>query len=521
MRAVAYSRVSTDEQAENGFSLPDQRDRMVRYCEERGLELVEVISDDYTGKTLSRPGLGRVSELAEQRAFDLLICIRLDRLARSNHLRRTYEEFLHGRGIAVLYCEQSFEATPAGRLQRGIMGELAEYEGELIKERTMRGRVRKATETGRGPVYYRTYGYRQISVPESQVIPEFANRSGELLVVPEEAAAVRRVYSLFAGGMTIERIAELLIREQIPSRMGGQWSPNSVRNILRNETYVGRLYYNRVNIARTGSTRRRIERDRAEWIMMPCPAIVDELLFGAAQARLDHNRDRMRGPRTDAWPLRGVVVCKRCIGLRFNRPLACAGVVGWNDRDVKIYRYYRCTSRRRLDIPDCQSREPADRLEARAFDELKIIAGRGMLGRLAERQARAAERASRQSGATRQTTVIEHALAALDNEESRLADVVLAGVSHTVVQAKVTEIGRRRRALLQDLAIIRANPQEAPGDARDRANEIAGWLRDHLKQAEDDQALRGELFRLFLRVRIYRGEEPEIEIRIPARLPGG
>ena len=125
MRAVLYSRVSTDEQAESGTSLRDQAERLARFAEERRFQIVESVSDDYTGKLLSRPGLNHVSDLADQRAFDVLICVRLDRLARVNYLRRQYEEFLHARGVTVQYVEQTFEKTPAGRLQSGIMGELA------------------------------------------------------------------------------------------------------------------------------------------------------------------------------------------------------------------------------------------------------------------------------------------------------------------------------------------------------------------------------------------------------------
>src|SRR5262249_45530274 len=148
--AVVYGRVSTDEQAEKGYSLPDQERKGRGKCEAENLRVLEVILDDFTGRRLDRPGLNRVSELAAGRAFDVLVCPRTDRVARKNHLRRSYEDWLAKKGIEVRYVDQRFDDTPSGRLQKGIQGELDEHESESIRTRTMTGRRRKA-ETGAMP----------------------------------------------------------------------------------------------------------------------------------------------------------------------------------------------------------------------------------------------------------------------------------------------------------------------------------------------------------------------------------
>lgn len=99
--AIVSGRVSTDEQAEKGYSLPEQEKKGVAFCASEKLSLLEVILDDHTGRRLSRPGLNRVSELAQARAFHVLVCPRTDRLARKNHLRRSYEDWLEKKGIEV------------------------------------------------------------------------------------------------------------------------------------------------------------------------------------------------------------------------------------------------------------------------------------------------------------------------------------------------------------------------------------------------------------------------------------
>ena len=64
-RALGYARVSTDEQREKGYSLPEQEAKIRAYCDRGGLELVEIVSDDFTGQLLERPGLSQVTRLAE------------------------------------------------------------------------------------------------------------------------------------------------------------------------------------------------------------------------------------------------------------------------------------------------------------------------------------------------------------------------------------------------------------------------------------------------------------------------
>jgi site-specific DNA recombinase len=296
VRALGYVRVSTDEQAEAGYSLPEQHDRITEYCRHHGLSLVEIISDDFSGKLLRRPGLTRVAQLAEGGMLDVLVCVKLDRLARHNYLRREFEERLAQHGIQVLFTEQQFEATPTGRLQKGIMGEFAEYESEVIRERTMKGRLKKATSKRVMPCRASPYGFHQISVAEAAIVPEYAGRAGELIVERDEAEVVRRVFALCAAGRSIRGIAAELNEQGSRARAGGLWGPSTLRNMLRNEAYVGRLYFGKRACQMSGEltpagnvrTQRRL-RARSEWIELTCPPIVSEAVFQGCQRQLDEN----------------------------------------------------------------------------------------------------------------------------------------------------------------------------------------------------------------------------------------
>jgi site-specific DNA recombinase len=198
-RAIIHPRVSTDEQAEKGYSLPEQERKAREFCEREGLSIHAVIGDDYTGRTLDRPGLNQISDLARKREFDVLVCVRTNRLARKAHLQRTYEEWLAKRGIEVRYVEQRFDNSVSGRFQKGIQAQVDEHEWDRLREITKEHREVKA-RGGAIPSGFGRYGYHQITVAESTVIPEYAGRSGHLLIVEKEAELVRRMFELCAAG---------------------------------------------------------------------------------------------------------------------------------------------------------------------------------------------------------------------------------------------------------------------------------------------------------------------------------
>jgi site-specific DNA recombinase len=520
LRALGYVRVSTDVQAEAGYSLPEQQDRITEYCRQNGIILVDTISDDFTGKILLRPGLGRVSELAEAQAFDVLICVKLDRLSRYNYLGRQYEKWLAERDIQVLFVEQRFEATPAGRLQRGIMGEFAEYELELIRERTMSGRLKRAVSEHVMPCKTDTYGYHYVTRAEAGVLPEYNGKAGHLVTIDEEAQIIRRIFEFCAAGRSIRSIAIALNEDGVRTRLGKLWSPATLRGILRNETYVGRLYYGKLacqmteNLTPSGNvSMRKTPRPRSEWVEMACPAIVTEELFQACQRRLDENQERLRGRPTRIWLLHGVVVCGKCKG-RHGAARSCTGYI--NRRKNCVYRRYVCTSIKKLESGShCGTAVEASRLEALALDALRRAAEPN---RLAEFARRDAEERQKQAGFPQEeVTRLQTALTGLDEEEGRLADGALRGFARHIVQEKVEALHQKREQLNRQLVEARSRLAYSitSQEAGERAEAAAARLRAALPTAEQDPQCLQELFRLFLEIRIYPDREPHIHAKVP------
>ncbi len=102
MRAVAYCRVSTEEQARSGFSIPDQEAALRGWCQQNGHELVEVIRDEgHSGAYLERPGLDRVRDLVEEGGVSLVVAQDADRITRDPGHRMLLDEEFDRRGCRL------------------------------------------------------------------------------------------------------------------------------------------------------------------------------------------------------------------------------------------------------------------------------------------------------------------------------------------------------------------------------------------------------------------------------------
>jgi DNA invertase Pin-like site-specific DNA recombinase len=142
VRAAIYARVSTLEQEPE-----NQLQELRRYVAARGWTAVEFTDHGVSGSKDRRPALDRLLADAKRRRFDVLVCWRLDRLGRNlRHLITLLEELL-ALGVAFVSLAEGIDATtPAGKLQMHILGAIAEFERERIRERVMAGLARARTQ---------------------------------------------------------------------------------------------------------------------------------------------------------------------------------------------------------------------------------------------------------------------------------------------------------------------------------------------------------------------------------------
>ena len=137
-RTVAYVRVSTEDQAASGLGMEAQRRKIEAAAIVQDLDIVETIVDDgQSGKTLNRPGVTRLLEMVDRGEIHGIIIMKLDRLTRSvADLGGLLDRFTK-RGVRLISCSESIDTESAGgRLVMNVLGSVAQWEREVIAERT-------------------------------------------------------------------------------------------------------------------------------------------------------------------------------------------------------------------------------------------------------------------------------------------------------------------------------------------------------------------------------------------------
>lgn len=331
-RGISYRRVSTDEQADKGFSLPTQLSEIELYATKNGVELVADFVDDFSGSVLERPGLTAARACLKAGRADLIIALDSDRLTREPiHYMLLREEFSQY-GVELHYAKRGrVDLNDFGQmLVEDFYGRFAHEWKRKIIEATTRGRRGKAKQGhvivhGRPP-----YGYRRVET------------DGVSMLIPDEheSRVVQEVYRLYVvKDIGYPSIVRHLSKAKTPTRADthkglpcnkkrgqGEWSVATIQRILSREVYMGKWYYSKIS---------------GDPIEIDVPAIVPIDLWEAAQQKRKSNRGGRLNKKYD-WLLSGRCICGNC-----GSP-ATTQATPWRSKNARgVTRYYRCWATRK------------------------------------------------------------------------------------------------------------------------------------------------------------------------------
>ncbi len=278
MRAAIYARYSSERQNER--SIDDQVAVLTDLAGRRGWTVVGAFTDAaISGAAMAnRPGLVAALAAGEAGAFDVLLVEDEDRIARNlEHQAHVFNRLKRvGVAIATLGSER------IGILEVGLKGMMAELYLTNLSDKTRRG-MRSNAEKGLA-TGSRLYGYR--TAP-----------GGDMRIVPEEAAVIRRICALYADdGLSGREIADRLNRDHVPGPRGGTWNGSTINGsrqrgngVLNTDLYAGEKVWNRMDVVKDPVTGRRrpMMKPPADWRRTPVPhlRIVDQALWERVRAR--------------------------------------------------------------------------------------------------------------------------------------------------------------------------------------------------------------------------------------------
>jgi DNA invertase Pin-like site-specific DNA recombinase len=197
LRAAIYTRVSTEEQAEGGYSLDSQLERLRAYCFSQQLQVAgEYIDAGMSGRNIKRPQYQRM--LSEHEKWDTIVVIKMDRIHRNRLNFIQMMSDLKRQGKEFISMSESLDTNTAmGRFVAGIIQDIAQLESEQLGERTFLGMRQKSKNVKAGYNGHRLpFGYKL--------------HNGRLIEDPEKLAIVKKCFEMYDQGSTLHEIGRSL-----------------------------------------------------------------------------------------------------------------------------------------------------------------------------------------------------------------------------------------------------------------------------------------------------------------------
>ncbi len=223
MKLVAYTRVSSDSQAEN-TSLDDQKSRLLSYAHAMGHEVVQVFTEVGSGSSMDkRPEFQKAVEVMTSGNADGIIALKLDRIGRNTRdILALVGDVLKPLGKALILLDVGVDtSTPAGEMVLTMLAAMAQMERQMIEERTKRGRQVKHEKGG--------YAFGAPQIGQQAV-------GGALVIDEAEQAIIEVIRKHRRAGKSPQAIADFLNQNSYPTKRGGQWQHSTVRNVLKRIT---------------------------------------------------------------------------------------------------------------------------------------------------------------------------------------------------------------------------------------------------------------------------------------------
>jgi site-specific DNA recombinase len=312
--------VSTPHQHQEG-TIASQVHALKHSSHQQGWRLLadhESLDEGLSGARLDRPALDRLRDGAQRGAFEAVVVLSPDRLARNYAHQWLLIEAFTPLPTHVIFLQNPFGDTPQGKGRTHRQGMSAAYERAQRLARPRRGRLEKARRGALSPWAYRCYGYRYL--------PTRHGSPPQVMIEPEEADGVRRLSRLLVEAHRRGRhMTKPLQASQTPppSGLNQVWHPATVRTRLTNRVYAGQARdHSRQPV--TPSSRRRDgaqlhalttgRRDRPDtaWVWSDAPAMISAEWFDKAQVPWPRNAvlaPKLYQPTSRRAWLRRLVTC--------------------------------------------------------------------------------------------------------------------------------------------------------------------------------------------------------------------
>lgn len=424
-KVALYIRVSTQEQANEGYSVGEQTERLHKYVDAMGwLTHKTYVDPGFSGGNTDRPGLKELIKDVERGVIDKVVVYKLDRLSRSqlDTLYLIEKVFLANNCDFVSMNENFDTSTPFGRAMIGILAVFAQLEREQIKERMSMGKAARAKE-GKWGGSTPPVGYDYDPITEELTINEY------------EKMQILEAVDLFLKGTQIRSICRMFENKgytfKNKNNKQSLWTPKNLRQIFSSKHYIGYIKY------------------RGEWYKGQHDPILDEETFNTLSKIMEERREKFEElnivPRKNTTYLGGMIYCKRC-GAKYGKNS------GRKNKNNEIPLYYSCYSRSHkvremVKDPNCKNKNWRQKdLNLIVFDEIKKLATDPEYYNVIH------EEKNKESDTPNKIAVLEKEIKTISEQISRFMDLYGIGAFDIEqVSEKIAPLNERKAKLEKEL----------------------------------------------------------------------
>lgn len=352
MNVALYVRVSTEEQAEEGFSINGQINVLEEYCKKNNYKIIEIYKDEgISGKSIERPSLKKLLRDSEEGNFNMVMVWKISRLSRKQLDFLSIIDQLEKKGVSFFsYSENIDASTATGKAMLQMMGSFAELERNMILENLKMGMTQRAKE-GKW---------------NGGSVLGYSSKEKKLVINEDEATLVKHIFDLYINGKGFKTIANQLNHEGYKTKRNTHFSTNSIRTIITNPLYAGFIRFNQVE---NWNEKRRQGKDKNTIIVKgEHEPIISIEVWEKAQKVFEQKSHKPAKTFTGYFPLTTLLRYPKC----------GQGMIGHKikkSKNSKEYiRYYQCGNFHYKGSAVCNSNLlRADEIEKFVFDRIEEI----------------------------------------------------------------------------------------------------------------------------------------------------
>lgn len=428
---VIYARYSSHSQRD--ISIEQQIAKCQELATEYGIRIVNIYADRaVSGRTDQRREFQKMLRETPKLGAKYVIAWKSNRMGRHMLDAMINEERLRDMGIRVLYVEEDFDDTAAGRFAARSMMNVNQFYSDAMSEDIRRGlmdNAEKCMVNGSVP-----FGYRR-------------GADGCFEVDPEKAEIVREIFKRFLDGESFAEIGRDLNSRGIRTKRGNPWNKNSFHRLLSNETYIGVYKYS--GIRKEGGV----------------PAIISKEVFDAAQERLKTKPNPVGRHRMNSdYLLTGKLFCGHC-----GSPMV--GISGTSKTGDKHY-YYTCQTHR-LEKTCDKKNVKRDYIEAKVIEKIReALMDDNVIKWLIDGY----EAFVQQCRSESMLAVYEQDLEEVNKSIKNILRAIEQGIFTETTKDRLQELEQERRTLEQSIAAGKAMLVDVP---KEKVQFALEWWRDN------------------------------------------